>query len=234
VRLLTETEGSDSPAVEAFRALRANLQFPAVKGSTRLLGITSTVADEGKTTVAVNLAAVTAMAGTRCILVNADLRRPVMAHVFGRSGRVGLTHVLAGSAQLDEVLLETGVTGLRLLPAGQTPPNPAELLGSAAMVRVLGELKERAEVVIVDTPPLLPLSDALVVAPRVDGMILVVRAGRTPRQAVLASKQRLETVGSRILGVVLNGVKPGDGYYHYYYHHYYRHADGAHQAAATR
>lgn len=223
IKVLIRELGADSPAVEAFRNLRTNVQFAGVKAPTKVIAVTSTVPDEGKTTVAANLATIMALGGSQTVLVNADLRRPFLAKAFDVSGRVGLTNVLLGTTTVEEALVETGTQGLQLLPAGPVPPNPAELLSSSAMSVLLEQLRCGADMVIVDTPPLLALSDALVLAPQVDGFILVVRSGHTPRQAVLETKQRLEAVGARMLGVVLNGVKPGDGYYNYYYSHYRYH-----------
>ncbi|HHW13688.1 MAG TPA: CpsD/CapB family tyrosine-protein kinase [Firmicutes bacterium] len=236
-QLLITTLGSNSPVVEAFRSLRTNIQFAGVKAPLRVIEVTSTGPGEGKSSVAANLACVMALtSGTRCILVDADLRKPVQAKTFGRSGRVGLTNVLVGSLTPDEALCDTDIEGLKLLPSGPLPPNPAELLGSAAMESLLKELRTAADTIIVDTPPVLPVTDAALLAPKVDGTLLVVRSGVTAREAALRAKQLLETAQARIIGVVLNGVTPRDGgYYHHYYHYYY--ADqraGGKEVAATK
>ncbi|MBO8126470.1 MAG: CpsD/CapB family tyrosine-protein kinase [Firmicutes bacterium] len=226
-KLLIKTLRSNAPAVEAFRSLRTNIQFTNIAASTKVIALTSAGPSEGKSSVAGNLASVMALAGSKCILVDADLRKPVQAKQFGVSGRVGLTNVLMGSLSVEDALVSTEIEGLRLLPSGPIPPNPAELLGSALMKSTLEELRERADIVIVDTPPLLPVTDAAVLASIVDGTILVVKSGETHKQAVIRAKQSLESVNARILGVVLNGVIPKTGYYQHYYYHYAESNKGA-------
>ncbi|MGE5508888.1 MAG: CpsD/CapB family tyrosine-protein kinase [Chitinophagales bacterium] len=231
-KLLIKSLGSNSPVVEAFRTLRTNLQFAGVKAPLKVIEVTSTAPGEGKSSVAANLASVMALAsGAGCVLVDADLRKPVQAKTFGLSGRVGLTNVLMGSLTWREALKETGIEGLKLLPSGPTPPNPAELLESEAMAKLLAELREAHDVVIVDTPPALPVTDAALLAPKVDGTILVVRAGSTPREAALRGKQLSENAHARIVGVVLNQVQPKDSRYQHYYHYY---SDHEREAMATQ
>ncbi len=216
--LLTKALGTNSPVLEAYRSLRTAIQFAEVNAPVRVIEVTSTALGEGKSTVAANLASVMALTGARCILVDADLRRPVQAKALGFNGKAGLTNVLVGTTDLNGALLETEVKGLQLLPSGAKPPNPSELLGSEAMASLLHELRTKADMVIIDTPPLLPVTDAVLLAPKVDGTILVVQAGRTQREAVLRAKQLLESVHGRILGVVLNGVDPWSGYRRYYHY----------------
>lgn len=219
--LLINSLGTHSPVVEAFRSLRTNIQFAGVKAPLKTVLVTSVTPGDGKSSIAANLATVMALAGTSTILVDADLRKPVQTKFFGLKRQVGLTNVLLGSLQLEEVIVDTQVQGLKLLPSGTIPPNPAELLGSEAMLGVLEMLKTMAELIIIDTPPLLPVTDAALLAPRTDGVLLVVRSGRTQRQDALQAKQLLENVEARVLGVVVNDVKPEheEGSYHYY--HYY-------------
>ncbi|MDI6872259.1 MAG: CpsD/CapB family tyrosine-protein kinase [Bacillota bacterium] len=220
-KLLIRSLGSNSPVVEAFRSLRTNIQFAGIKAPLKVIEVTSTVPGEGKSSVAANLASVMALSsGARGVLVDADLRKPVQARIFDLSGRVGLTNVLMGSMSLEEALKETGIEGLKLLPSGPIPPNPAELLESEAMVSLLDALRTQCDFVIVDTPPLLPVTDAALLAPKADGTILVVRAGRTPREAIRRGKQALEAADARVIGVVLNQVAPRDHTYQHYYHYY--------------
>lgn len=208
-----------SPVAEAFRTLRTNLQFVDLKGPLKSLGVTSAVPGEGKSTVAANLAIAIAQAGKSVILVDADLRRPELHKLFGASNQVGLTNVLLGSAGL-EALQATKVGGLRLLTSGPLPPNPAELLSSSDMERVIGLLGSNADVVIYDTPPAMAVTDAAVLGAKIEGMLLVLRLGKAPRDAVMRAKRLLENANVRIFGVVANGDRP-QGRYGSYYHYYY-------------
>lgn len=217
--LLIHSLGSHAPEVEAFRALRTNLQFAGVKTPLRSILITSVTPQDGKSSIAANLAAVMALAGTSTILIDADLRKPVQSQIFfGSSGQVGLTNVLLGSLKMEDVVMETAVRGLKLLPSGTIPPNPAELLGTEVMGEVIEKAEGMADLVIIDTSPLLPVTDAALLAPRTDGVLLLVRAGWTQRQEAVQAKQILENVHARILGVVVNDVRPEHGrHYDYYY-----------------
>lgn len=206
-------------ASEAFRVLRTNLQFMGLDKPLRSIVITSATPGEGKSTTAANLAVAFAQAGTSVCLVDADLRRPMVAKYFGLANWTGLTTALVSAEGLDSCLVESSVPGLTVLPSGPIPPNPAEILGSGRMTKLLGELEERFEMVVVDTPPLLAVTDAAVLAPKVGGVILVVRAGQVARQQAEKAKAALESVQAKILGVVLDAVeaKGAEGYYYYYY-----------------
>jgi non-specific protein-tyrosine kinase len=203
--LLVRADG-DSPGAEAFRTLRTSLQFATGDRPPRSVAVTSAVADEGKSTVACNLAITLAEAGWRVVLVDADLRRPRVADYFGIGADEGLTDVLRGAAVLDDVLRPWGSGSLAVLPGGPVPPNPSELLSSEQMSRLLDELSARADVVLVDTPALLPVTDAAVVAHRCAGTILVARYGRTRREQVSRVVGRLTAVDATLLGAVLNFV----------------------------
>ncbi len=207
-----------SPRVEAFRVLRTNLQFLDVDLDAKVFVITSSVPGDGKTTTASNLAVTLAQSGQRVALVEADLRRPRVAEYLHLEGAVGLTTVLVGRVELDEALQPYGQHGLTVLTSGATPPNPAELVQSQAMSDVLGKLKARFDVIIVDAPPLLPVTDAAPLTAQSDGALLVVRHGRTTRDQVRGSVERLGLVNGRLLGVVLN-MSPArtDSYYGYGY-----------------
>lgn len=218
----------ESPAAEAFRTLRTNLQFAGGDRTVRTLVVTGVGADEGKTTVAANLAATLAAGGTRTLAVGADLRRPALHRLFGVDGSRGLTQVLSGRLSLDEAVVHVEPPGLDVLPAGPIPPNPAELLGSHRMAALMQTMAERWEMVVIDTPPAVGLADASVVAVRADGTLLVVSVGLTSREEAQLARRQLEQVGARILGVVLNGVSPHGGYYRYY--RYYA-ADGLRRGA---
>ncbi|MEW6046037.1 MAG: CpsD/CapB family tyrosine-protein kinase [Bacillota bacterium] len=221
-----------SLAAEAFRNLRTNLQYAAVGSKLRSIVVTAAGPDEGKSTITANLAVAVGQGGTRVIAVGADLRRPSLHRAFGLSHHAGLTSVLLGRLPLEEAVHHIERYQVDVLPSGPLPPNPAELLGSSQMGALLEELTRRWDLVLVDTPPVVALSDASLLAAKTDGVLLVVTANQTPREVVAAARRQLEQVGARIVGVVLNRVRPGEvGHYHYYYYYYSR--DGAPPAGDT-
>ncbi|MGE5577644.1 MAG: CpsD/CapB family tyrosine-protein kinase [Syntrophothermus sp.] len=214
--LLTRFDGH-SPLVEAFRTLRTNIRFSTLDKPVRTLLLTSTGPGEGKSTVSANLAIAMAQAGNHCVLVDADLRKPVLHKIFDLGNKLGLTNLLLGQKGLEEVLQSTSVAGVRLLASGPLPPNPGELLGSQAMQRIIDLLREEAEMVIFDAPPVVAINDAAVLASRMDGVLLVLSAGSVPREMALRAKSALEGVKAKILGVVMNNVKLTGSYGYYYY-----------------
>ncbi len=193
-----------SPRAEAFRRLRTNVQFLDVADRPHSIIVTSSLPGEGKSTTAINLAIALADSGTRVALVDADLRRPSIAEYMGVEGRAGLTTVLIGQATLDDVVQPWGNGFLDVLASGQVPPNPSELLGSRAMADLLAELNARYDLVIIDCPPLLPVTDAAVLSKVTGGALVVVGAGEVHRNQVAETMRALDTVGARVLGVVLN------------------------------
>lgn len=204
---------------EAFRRLRTNLQFLDVADSLASLVVTSSLPGEGKSTVAANLAVTLAEAGSRVLLVDADLRRPSVAEYLGLEGGAGLTTVLIGRASIEDVVQAWGPTNLSVLTTGQVPPNPSEMLGSAAMARIVADLTKRYDVVVFDTPPLLPVTDAAILARVTDGAIVVAGANRLHRHDFTEALGSLDAVGARTLGVVVNHLerKQGDAYAYEYY-----------------
>lgn len=209
-----------SARAEAFRQLRTNLEFVDVDSPIKKVVITSAVPDEGKSSTTANLAVIFAEAGRRVVLVEGDLRRPKVADYLGLEGSVGLTNVLAGQAELGDVLQPWGRGGLMVLPSGSVPPNPSELLGSKMMGELLDVLAEEFDLVLIDTPPLLPVTDAAVLAARTDGAIVVVRQGSTSRNHVSMAVGNLTQVDARILGSVLTMARVprrGDDAYGYGY-----------------
>jgi capsular exopolysaccharide synthesis family protein len=196
-----------SPRAEAMRQLRTNLQFIDAAHPARTVVVTSTRDGEGKSTVSVNLALVVAETGRRVLLIGADLRRPRIGELLGIEAGVGLSNLLAGQRELDEVLQPWGDSGLVVLPCGPIPPNPSELLGGARMSALLATCAERFDLVIIDTPPLRPVTDAAVVAANADGAIVVFWHGHTKRNHLQAAVHALNAVNSRVLGCVLN-MKP--------------------------
>ena len=206
-----------SPRAEAFRTLRTNLQFVDAANHPRSIVFTSSVAGEGKTTTTANLAITMAAGGARVCVVEGDLRRPRLLEYMGMDGSVGLTNVLIGQAELGDVLQQFADSSVYVIGAGSVPPNPSELLGSAAMIETLRELEKRFDVVIIDTPPLLPVTDAAVLSTIAGGTVVVVGAGRVDRDHLARSLQSLESVKGRVLGLVLNRIptKNTDSYYTY-------------------
>jgi polysaccharide biosynthesis transport protein len=195
-----------SAAAESVRRLRTNLKFTDLGDHPRSIVITSAIPGEGKSTTAVNLAVAMADAGSRVILVDADLRRPSVAASMGMEGRVGLTTVLIGRAELRDVVQHWQNSTLDVLPSGRIPPNPSELLGSAAMERLLGQLTSSYDVVLLDTPPLLPVTDAAMLSSLVGGSLLVIGADRVHRPQLQQAIESLQTAGAHLHGVVVNKI----------------------------
>lgn len=207
-----------SVAAEAYRILRTNLQFTNPDRPLKSVLITSPTVGDGKSTVTSNLAVAFAQVGRSVIIVNADLRRPSVHKMFQVPDGVGLTSVLVGQATVQEALRDTQVPNVRLLTAGPTPPNPAELLESQRMQAVMQELREYADIILYDAPPVTVVTDAGLLAPHVDGCILVVSVGVTQREMARAAVEQLQRVEGHLLGVVVNRVSHGSGYYYYYYY----------------
>lgn len=192
-----------NPRAESFRALRTNLQFLNLEGGHTNLVISSAGPGEGKSTTAANLAISLAETGARVVLIDGDLRLPKIADYMGIEGGVGLTDVLIGRVEIREVLQKWGRGLLYVLPAGRIPPNPSELLGSAAMDRVLTTLKEHFDYVVIDSPPLLLVTDAAVISKKTQGAILVAASGATKKPELSGAVRTLETAGANLLGFVV-------------------------------
>ena len=222
-----------NPRSEAFRILRTNLQFLDLDGGHSFV-VTSSVPSEGKSTTATNLAIALADAGKRVVLIDADLRMPKVADYLGIEGGVGLTDVLIGRAELTDVLQRWGRRTLYVLPSGKIPPNPSELLGSARMRDLLDGFSRDADVVILDAPPLLPVTDAAVLSKATSGTIIAVAAGSTHRQQLQGALDALDTVDARIAGLVLTMVPTtGPDAYDYGYGYGYGYGNEE-EAKATR
>jgi protein-tyrosine kinase len=197
-----------SPISEAYRTLRTNLDFAGLDRALKTLAVTSAGVAEGKSTTLANLAVVSAQAGRQIILVDADLRRPMLHQVFGLDNSTGLTTMMMGSDALDAPpLRDTGIEGLSVLTSGPLPPNPAEVIGSRRMEEIIATLAGRADQVLFDTPPVIAVTDAAVLATRVDGVLLVISAGHTRRDYARTAVQRLQQINARVVGAVLTNVQ---------------------------
>ena len=222
-RMVTHFEPK-SPVSEAYRTFRTNIQFARFDTPPRTLLVTSAGPGEGKSTSVANLAITMAQMGTRTLLVDADLRRPVLHSIFEQKKDVGLTNVLLGNTSLEEATHDLEVPNLSLLCCGTLPPNPSELLGSEAMRKLIERFKEHYDVILFDSPPVVAVTDAAVLSTQIDGTILIISSGETTRNAVNRAKSLLSNVQALVLGAVLNNVKVEGrygSYYYYYYYHYY-------------
>jgi non-specific protein-tyrosine kinase len=206
-----------SPISEAYRTLRTNLDFSSLDRALHTIAVTSAGVAEGKSTTLANLAVVSAQAGRRIILVDADLRRPMLHGIFGLDNTTGLTTMMMdGAALAAPPLCKTGIDGLSVLTSGPLPPNPAEVMGSQRMADVIALLAERADQVLFDTPPVVAVTDAAVLATKVDGVLLVISAGHTRRDYARLAVQRLQQINARIVGTVLTNVQSDTGFKGYY------------------
>ncbi len=195
-----------SAAAEAYRTLRTNLMFTSVENPVQTLLVTSPAAGEGKSLSLANLAVTFAQAGNKTILVDADLRRPQQHEIWNVRNRGLTTMMLDDTALSNPPLAETGVENLHILPAGDVPPNPADILSSKRMNEIIGVLKARAAYVLFDSPPVMAATDAALLSVKVDGVLLVVRAGQSRRDQTVRARQALEQVNARVLGAVLTNA----------------------------
>ncbi|GAA0077130.1 CpsD/CapB family tyrosine-protein kinase [Clostridium sp. CTA-5] len=201
---------------EAYRTLRTNIQYSSFDKEIRTIVVTSSEAAEGKSTVSGNLALSFAQNEKKVIIVDCDLRKPAVHKNFKISNLIGLSEVLIGKASLEETI-QSRNENLDILPSGKLPPNPSEMLSSKAMSELLKRLKEKYDIVILDSAPLQAVTDAQILSTKVDGTILVIRAERTRIESVLEAKNLLTKVGANIIGTVLHAVENTKGKYYYYY-----------------
>lgn len=212
-----------SPAAEAYRTLRTNLQFNSIEKPLKTLLVTSPQAGEDKSVVAANLAISFAQSGNRVILVDADLRRPALHGMFGLPNDQGVTTTLLNAANSNNgkpravalPLLSTSVENLRVLTSGPLPLNPAELVGSSLMRELIEQLRLEADYIVLDTPPVLAVTDAVVLAAKIDGVLLALKTGQTNRETAREAKEQLEKVRATLLGSVLTNAAPTRGSYSY-------------------
>jgi succinoglycan biosynthesis transport protein ExoP len=217
VELVTQVR-PQSQMAESYRALRTSLLLSNLGAPPKVIMVTSALPQEGKTTTSINCAVVLAQKGVRVLLIDADLRRPSIHKTLGMGPRSGLSNVLTGSATLQQAITRSPILpNLSVLPAGTPPPNPAELLASSNMRDVLLELREQYDHIVVDTPPTLSVTDAVVLSPRADAIVLVIRSGQTTKQALRRSRDILMQVNAKVSGVLLNAVDLSSPDYYYYY-----------------
>jgi capsular exopolysaccharide synthesis family protein len=207
---------------ESIKIVKSNIIFSTPKEQQKILLITSAGCGEGKTFISSNIAITFAQYGERTILIDCDLRRSTVHKIFEISNDIGLTNYLIGEHNIDDIIQRTDVEHLSVITAGHIPPNPAELLSQNRMKELLHWARERYEKIIIDSPPILPVSDTISLSKIADAVIIVVSHGKLPRQAIIRGKQILQDVGSKIIGVVLNNiVLKHRGYSSYYYYNYY-------------
>jgi len=233
VELVTQVR-PQSQMAESYRALRTSLLLSNLGSPPKIIMVTSALPQEGKTTTSINCAVVLAQKGVRVLLIDADLRRPSIHKTLGMGPRSGLSNVLTGSTTLEQSITRTAILpNLFVLPAGTPPPNPAELLASANMKEVLTKLSEQYDHIVVDTPPSLSVTDAVVLSPRADAVVLVIRSGQTTKQSLRRSRDILAQVNAKVVGVLLNAVDLSSPDYYYYYEYqgkyarYYRDEDAS-------
>ncbi len=208
-----------SPAVEAFRTLRTNIGFASVDRPVKLILVTSPTPEDGKSTVVANLGMVMAQAGNNVLIVDADLRKPTQHHIFEVINNRGLVNIMVQGEELSGVVRPGPVEGISLVTSGPIPPNPSELFASGKMAEFLSALREKYDVVLIDSPPVVAVTDPVLLAARVDGVILVVKAGVTRIDIINSALEQLKKANERFLGVVLNQVRATGGGYNYYYYY---------------
>lgn len=217
-RRLIVHEEIKSPISEAYRTLRTNLQFSKSQGNLKTIMFTSAGPGEGKSTTVANTAVALAQSGKKVILMDCDLRKPVQHKIFGKKNR-GLTNILVEEVKIEDFLQKTEIENLRILTGGPIPPNPSELLGSSKMQEILDYLKSQADYLIIDVPPVVAVTDACVLAAKVDGIALVVNFGAIRPEMAQKAKNLLLKANGHVLGVIINRVEieEEDSYYYYYY-----------------
>ncbi|WP_141502225.1 CpsD/CapB family tyrosine-protein kinase [Paenibacillus luteus] len=208
-----------SPISESYRALRTNIEFSSIDDQLQVLMVSSAGPGEGKSTTITNLAVTFAQSEKRVVLVDADLRKPTAHHTFSISNRYGLSSVISQQCSLEEAIQMSDIPNLDVITSGAIPPNPAEMMNSKRMTLIIEKLRQMYDIILIDTPPLLAVTDAQIVATKSDGVILVVDQGKVKREIASKAVKNLENVNARILGVVLNNVKRKaneEAYYYYY------------------
>ncbi|MGM8215888.1 CpsD/CapB family tyrosine-protein kinase [Bacillaceae bacterium W0354] len=216
-RALVTRDLPKSPITEQYRTLRTNLQYSAIDKEIRTMIVTSTGPEEGKSITASNLAVVFAQQGKKVLLIDADMRKPTAHYTFRVNNVLGLSNYLIGDFSFERLVHDVGIENLNIMTCGPIPPNPAELLSSQALINMIDKAKQTYDLIIFDTPPVLAVTDAQVLANNVDGVLLVVRSKKTEKDAAIKAKELLLQAKANILGVVLNDRETEDKEYYYYY-----------------
>lgn len=206
-----------SPISEQYRTIRTNIQYSTVDKNVRTLMVTSSGPGEGKSTTVANLAVTFAQQGKKVLLVDADMRKPTVHYTFNQTNTFGLTSVLTKQIPLEDAISETSVENLFVLTSGPIPPNPSELLSSKSMEQIFQTVEKLYDIILFDTPPLLAVTDAQILANRCEGTVLVVYSGKTEKEKMIKAKELLDSARSKLLGVVLNHKNIQDTNYYYYY-----------------
>lgn len=211
-----------STASEAYRGIRTGILFSSAEHQPQVISVTSSGPEEGKTLTLINLAVTMAQSGSKVIILDCDMRKPRLHALFGVSREIGMSNILVGGSSVKDAIKNTEIPNLDIIPCGPIPPNPSEILGSKRMESVLELLGKNYTRILLDSPPVTAVTDAVVLAKAVDGVLVVVRAGETPREIVQNGVENLRGVNANILGAILNGVNMGkDGYDYYQYYYYY-------------
>lgn len=216
-----------STASEAYRGIRTSILFSSAETEPQVILVSSAGPQEGKTITSTNLAVAMAQSGNKVVMLDCDMRRPKVHKIFGMSKDQGMSNILVGNKDLNGIIIPTQVPNLDVIPSGPIPPNPSEILGSTRMTKLIEDLKKDYSRIIIDSPPITAVTDAVVLSKCVDGVVIVVRANDTAREIVKNGVNQLQAVGAHVLGAVLNGVDMGkDSYYYYQYYYYYYGEDG--------
>ncbi len=216
-----------STASESYRGIRTSLLFSAADNAPKIILVTSAAPSEGKTITSGNLAVTMAQSGNRVLLIDCDMRRPKMHRLFNIPRDRGVSNILVGNCTIDEAIIHTTIPGIDIISSGPVPPNPSEMLGSQRMTKMLADVRDRYDRVILDSPPITAVTDAVILSRRVDGVVLVIRAAETHREIIKNAIGLLQSANAHTLGAVLNGVEMGrDSYYYYQYYYYYYGEDG--------
>jgi capsular exopolysaccharide synthesis family protein len=216
-RKLVTSANSKSVVSEQFRTLRTNINFSMPDKELQTILFTSASPGEGKSTVAANTAVVFAQEGKRVLLIDADMRKPTVHYTFHMTNTLGLSNLLTRQANLEEVIKTSDVENLQVITCGPIPPNPAELIGSRTMDKVMEEMKSRFDIIIFDAPPVLSVTDGQVLSNKCEGTVLVMSAGQTEKEGIVKAKEALVSSQANLIGAVLNNFKlEKDHYYQYY------------------
>jgi capsular exopolysaccharide synthesis family protein len=220
IKLITEHD-KKSPVSEAYRTIRTNLRFAGADKPLKFIGVTSSIPSEGKSTTISNLAVVMAMDGKKVLLIDCDMRKPMIHRIFELPNR-GVSNCIATGVSVESVIRKEVSPNLDILTSGPVPPNPSEMIGSEKMTLLLKQAGESYDYVLIDLPPVLPVTDAAVMSAKIDGMILVIGSGDVTPEEGKRTKEQLEQAGAHMIGVILNKVpvQHNRGYSYYYYYHY--------------